>query len=349
MKKTFLSFMLIIALAAHAYDVVVDRIYYDVDLSSMTAAVTQNGLNSYSGDVVVPEQITCTFNGYVYTFIVTTVKDFAFNGSTDLISVHFPNTIKDIGNFAFSGCINLKRMNYPESLETIGTSLIESCIQLQFDETINLPNIKRLGIRAFGAGSGAQKNIKHIYLGANLEFIGLEAMYGCGISSIDLPESVTTIEQSALGNCVNLTSIRIPDNLETIPALLFSKDVNLKKVVIGKACKEIQFAAFSECKKLKTIQVLSLTPPDCFYYDGTYVFDNNIFEQASLIVPDGSEELYKSADTWEKFFKSIPPDAIMEVKTSLSNHYDWYRLDGKKLNQPAKGISIFNRKKVLVK
>lgn len=93
--------MLIIALAAHAYDVVVDRIYYDVDLSSMTAAVTQNGLNSYSGDVVVPEQITCTFNGYVYTFIVTTVKDFAFNGSTDLISVHFPNTIKDIGNFAF--------------------------------------------------------------------------------------------------------------------------------------------------------------------------------------------------------------------------------------------------------
>ena len=59
--KTFvLLLMSMVGVNAFAYDCVVDGIYYNLNNEEMTAEVTynDNSYNSYSGDIVIPSEIT---------------------------------------------------------------------------------------------------------------------------------------------------------------------------------------------------------------------------------------------------------------------------------------------------
>ncbi len=60
MKKLFISIMMMVPCFAHAYDVKVDGIYYNLDRTAKTASVTKGDvdyetdkLDSYEGHVVI--------------------------------------------------------------------------------------------------------------------------------------------------------------------------------------------------------------------------------------------------------------------------------------------------------
>ena len=82
MKKLFLSLILmVLPLVVSAYDAEVDGIYYKLNSSSKTAAVTyqtrDKGYKSdYSGSVNIPDKFT--FNGVEYS--VTSIGESAFSG-----------------------------------------------------------------------------------------------------------------------------------------------------------------------------------------------------------------------------------------------------------------------------
>ena len=77
----------------------IDGIYYNLDSSSKTAAVT-SGTNKYTGDVTIPAMVS--YNSVDYA--VKSIGNYAFQNCTGLTAVNIPNSVNSIGYDAFARC-----------------------------------------------------------------------------------------------------------------------------------------------------------------------------------------------------------------------------------------------------
>ena len=108
--------------------------------------------------------------------------------------------------------------------------------------------------------------------------------YNSYSGSIEIPSMVTyngtdyvvaSIAQYAFYNCTGLTSVTIPMSVT-----------------------EIGNYAFLGCTNVSQVNCNSYTPP---VMAGYYAFDPTCYQNATLIVPDGTEEQYQSTDWWNQF------------------------------------------------
>ncbi len=97
-------------------------------------------------------------------------------------------------------------------------------------------------------------NVKTAIIKGNLETIGKEAFSNSTeLTSITLPNTVTSIGIAAFSDCSNLTTINIPDSLTVIPNLVFQNCTSLTHYTCTKnsKLKEIGSDAFDNCTSLK--------------------------------------------------------------------------------------------------
>ena len=86
--------------------------------------------------------------------------------------------------------------------------------------------------------------------------IGFYALSTCkGLTSVNIPSSVETIENGAFSNCSGLTSITIPNSVTTIRDAAFSRCTGLTSVTIPSSVNRIFGNVFYGCSKLKEILV----------------------------------------------------------------------------------------------
>ena len=91
-------------------------------------------------------------------------------------------------------------------------------------------------------------------ISACVNYIGDSAFQGCsGLTSITIPESVTSIGSWAFSGCSGLTSITIPDSVTSIGNNAFHGCSNIESVTIPKTIKRIETHAFFLCDSLKTV------------------------------------------------------------------------------------------------
>ena len=113
--------------------------------------------------------------------------------------------------------------------------------------------------------------------------IGKYAFFGSKISSVSLPNSITTIGGSVFSYCSSLTSITIPNSVTTVGSA-FSFCTSLSSVIIGNSVTSfVQEDGFRGCTALTTITSLAMTAP--IIKNTTFT---NIKENGTLYVPIGS-------------------------------------------------------------
>ena len=213
------------------------------------------------------------------------IADYAFGDCSKLTSVTIPNSVTSIGSYAFSrtGIYN------DESNWKNGVLYISNCLICADEDEVSSAYIIKEGTRliadyAFG--------------------------YCSSLTSVTLPNSVTSIGSSVFYNCSKLTSITIPNSITSIGSSAFFNCSKLTSITIPNSVTSIGSSAFSWCESLKEVICYAEKVPEM----GKNVFYNTPQNKATLYVLADALEDYKAAEQWKEFCTILP---IQETENDL--------------------------------
>ena len=214
---------------------------------------------------------------------LTIIEDGMFDGCGNLASVVIPDSVGSIGNYAFSGCGSLKSMTLPNSVTNIGIDVFRECAQLG---SINIPSaVKVIPVGAFMECYA----LPNITFPDGLTCIGEDAFCACkSLTAITIPDSCTNIYDGAFAKS-GLTSLQIPNTITRIRAGTFYGCEALMSVTIPNSVMAIDEHAFDGCNRLANIDI-----PASVREIGAYAFFSCDC-LSSLTIPDSVKEIGECA------------------------------------------------------
>ncbi len=264
---------------ASAYDFEEGGIYYNVNDDGTTVTVTKDTESPYFGDVVIPDEVT--HDGITYS--VTAIGDMTFSGCTELTGIVIGDSVSSIGRFAFAQCTNLTNV-------TVGLSVPSLRVKKQnriFNAFTGCENITSLTWRARNCtdlGEMVTANFQHVILGDQVEVIPNFFAQGSQITEITIPNSVTTIGNSAFDGCSSLSgTLSIPNSVTRIGNSAFSGCSGLTgELAIPNSVTSIGSSAFSGCSGLTG----ELTIPNSVTDIGSSAFNGCSGLTGELTIPN---------------------------------------------------------------
>lgn len=126
------------------------------------------------------------------------------------------------------------------------------------------------------------------------------------LSSVTIPNTVTTIGGSAFHGCSGINSITIPNSVTIIGDMAFRDCSGLTTITIPNNVSSIGYDAFYGCSNLTSVKVGSKTPVS---------INSSVFEtltNKTLYVPTGSKAAYQNASYWKDFAEIVEYDEVSE-------------------------------------
>ena len=209
--------------------------------------------------------------------------------TSDLVSYTIPSTVKAICDDAFFLCKSLTSLTIPNSVTTIGVNAFRGPI-LQLDN-----------------------RSPHFYVEDNVLFTAdkkqLVAYYSTQ-TSYSIPNSVTSIGDSAFSFCERLTTLTIPDSVVSIGDSAFSWCKSLTSLTIPDSVTSISNGAFYKCKHLT-----SLTIPNSV----TSIGDSAFWDCSSLTSLTIPNSVISIGDSAFEYCSSLASLTIPSSVTSIGD------------------------------
>ncbi len=237
---------------------------------------------------------------------IQTIQNYAFRYNSNLTTLTLPEGLRTIREAAFEDCISLKKVVIPSTLRKIENGVFRDCEELV---SVTIPE----GVVAIGedAFQGCE-NLPDITLPNSITSIGEYAFSGCSsLTSITIPDSVTSISDYTFRGCSSLSSITIPNAVTSIGEYAFSECGSLCSVFLPSSVTSIGENAFSYSEKISIIKSKIENPCSL----SSECFTEEVFANATLYVPVGSLDKYKSTDYWNKFTNIIEETITPQTKS----------------------------------
>ena len=162
----------------------------------------------------------------------------AFRGRRDLVSVHIGGATAEIGGEAFARCTSLSEVR----CET---------------------GVHKIGRRAFAQNP----RLTRCQLADSVQVLEEQAFQGCtGLVSLRLPNTLDTLPKELCDGCTALQQAAMPADLRSIGDRAFHAS-GLQKILLPDSCIRLGTGAFSDCKRLTSVQVslrLAIISEECF-------------------------------------------------------------------------------------
>ncbi len=265
--------MMLLPMMAMADAVEIDGIYYNLITKGKIAEVTSNP-NKYSGSVAIPEKVQ--HEGTEYS--VTSIGNNAFYDCKNLTSITIPNSVTSIGVNAFRRCSGLTSVTIGNSVTSIGDYAFDNCNSLT---SVYISDLETWCKISFAKASSNPlccahhlflngEEIKDLEIPNNVTSINNSAFFGCsGLTSITIPNSVTSIGERAFENCSGLTSVTIGNSVTSVGEYAFYGCSSLTSITIPNSVTSIKQSTFGSCSSLASITIPnSVTSIEYYAFSG---------------------------------------------------------------------------------
>ena len=217
-------------------------------------------ITKYTGTestVILPSKIS--------SWPVTKIGEDALKDHTTITSVTIPASVTEIGSNAFAGCTNLTSVNYEGDWSNLtiqsGNPAVQDAANAPlFDFEFTLDNTAAIVTNYKYKGTAADVTIPSRYQGKPVTTIGHAAFFNSAVTSVTIPDSVTSIDDNAFGFCSQLTNISIPNSVTYIGFSAFAHCTSLKSITLPSSLSSISEALFSGCSQLTTIHIPDSVP-----------------------------------------------------------------------------------------
>lgn len=277
-----------------------ETVFYDGSLARWSQINTSNGflgfshpslvMNDYTAQFIPvkdendpdppPKTVTITkYTGTESTVIlpstinswpVTKIGEDAFQDNTTITSVTIPANVTEIGSNAFADCTNLTSVTYGGDWSKLtiqsGNPAVEDAVNAQLFDFAFTPDNTAVIVKKYN-GTAADVTIPSHYKGKPVTMIDHAAFHDSAVTSVTIPDSVTSISDDAFSFCSQLTNISIPNSVTFIGFAAFNSCTSLKSITLPSSLSTIQSSAFYNCGNLETIRI-----PVSVTFIGNYAF-----------------------------------------------------------------------------
>ena len=231
---------------------------------------------------------------------VTTIPDYAFS-QLSITSVEISSSVTSIGEYAFSYCSSLTSITIPSSVTSIGDSAFYDCSNIQelrIDDLTSYLNSLATNysspLRYTDQNVSLYENgnlVKNLVIPSTITTIPSCAFKSLNITSVEIPNSVTSIGDGAFSNCDSLTSVTFEEDsqLISIGGEAFEDCINLASINIPEGITAINGYTFENCDSLTTITI-----PNSVTSIGIYAF-NDCSNLTSITIPSSVTSIKKNA------------------------------------------------------
>ena len=278
---------------------------------------------------------------------ITSIANWAFAYCTAATELKLPSTLTKIGEASFNGCSSLTELVIPDGVTVIGDASFGQCSAIT--KLVVPASVTSLPSTASGIFSSCSllKTAGPIGGGYDYEYgwtqeIPAMAFAGCkGLTSIVLPDELTTIGSSAFSGCSGLSKITVPAGVtkfngyafskcesirtagpigggydyeygwtDAIPSYAFSGITNLTSVRFPSSLTSIGSYCCYDCTSLSDVLL-----PDGLKTIGTFAFAKCYYLE-QLLLPDSLEKIGSDAFRECPIQSMVIPEGVTNIESS---------------------------------